>query len=200
MRRTWIPLATGLLLALTACGGGGSSAHAGAGASHRTGAVQAPASDAAAPSAGSTRGSTAGSTAGSSVDVCTLLPASDVSRITGVHYTKAKSSSVMGQIFGCEYSDSTFDLLQISVALANGSIDYDSDVQAMSSLEKPDSVSGVGDKAFAAPDPKGNAAATGVASFASYGALFGDVYIKIGGSYVNPDQGKQIVDQIDGKL
>jgi hypothetical protein len=40
----------------------------------------------------------------------------------------------------------------------------------------------------------------GVAAFASYGALFGDQYVKIGGSYVTPDQGQQLVEEVDGAL
>jgi hypothetical protein len=84
--------------------------------------------------------------------------------------------------------------------VVNGSIAYDSDTEAMSSLEKPIAVSGVGDKAFTVADPKGDAGSAGVAAFASYGALFGEQYIKIGGSYVTPEQGKQIVEEIHGKL
>jgi hypothetical protein len=194
MRRTWVPVAAGLLLALTACGGG-SGDNAGSGSSHGANAGHPPASGTSAPSIGSGGDSPSGN-----VDVCKLLPVSDVNGITGVQYTKARSSSTMGQIFECEYSDSTFDLLQVSATVVNGPLAYDADVQAMSALETPSPVSGVGDKAFAAQDPKGNAGAAGVAAFASYGALFGDVYIKIGGSYVNQDQGKQIAEEIDGKL
>jgi hypothetical protein len=56
----------------------------------------------------------------------------------------------------------------------------------------------VGDKAFTVQDPQGNAGSAGVAAFASYGALFGDRYVKIGGIYVTPDQGKQIAEQLVG--
>ncbi len=194
MRKTLIVPATGLLLALTACGGGGSSSPA---AAPPSGAAASLASAAAHASAKPGGGTASGAGA---VDVCTVLPAAEVGRITGVHYTKTKSDSTMGQIFGCEYTDSQYDLLQISVTTVNGGLAYSADVQAMSALEKPDPVSGVGDQAFATPDPKGNAGAAGVAAFASYGAIFGDVYIKIGGSYVDPDQGKQIVEEIHGKL
>jgi hypothetical protein len=106
----------------------------------------------------------------------------------------------MGQIFGCDYSNSQYALLQISVTVVNGALGYQGDTEAMASLEKPIPVSGVGDKAFTVTDPKGNAGAAGVAAFASYGALFGDQYIKIGGSYVTPDQGKQIVEEIHGAM
>jgi hypothetical protein len=179
--------AAGLLLALTACGGGsGGSGTPGAG----TDPSKALASLAAAASA----------TTPGSVDVCKVLPAADVSSITGTSYTNTKPNSTMGQIFGCDYSNSQYALLQISVTVVNGALDYQSDTEAMASLEKPIPVSGVGDKAFTVTDPKGNAGAAGVAAFASYGALFGDQYIKIGGSYVTPDQGKQIVEEIHGAL
>jgi len=174
--------ATGVLFLLTACGGGSSS-----------------------PAAGSTPGvspsTSSGTSSGtSSVDVCSVLPVADVASITGTHFTTTKGSSVAGQIFKCEYTDSKFDLLQVSVAVVNGSLDYDSVTQAMSALQKPVPVSGVGDKAFTVADPKGNAGSAGVAAFASYGALFGDQFIKIGGSYVTPDQGRQIVEEIHNKL
>jgi hypothetical protein len=45
------------------------------------------------------------------------------------------------------------------------------------------------------PEPRGRCETPGVTA-----ALFGDVYIKIGGSYVDPDQGRQIVEEIDGRL
>lgn len=188
--------AAGLLLALTACGGGsgGGSTPAAGGTDPSAAAASLAAAASAAASA------TAGSSASGSVDVCQILPASDVSQITGVNYTKTKSDSTMGQIFGCEYSNAQYALLQISVAVVNGAIAYDADVQAMSSLEKPIPVSGVGDKAFTVADPKGNAGSAGVAAFASYGALFGDQYDKIGGSYVTPDQGKQIVEEIQAGM
>jgi hypothetical protein len=180
MNRTLILPATGLLLALTACGGGSASTAA------------APSTGAATPADDASSGS---------VDVCSLLPASDVSRITGVLSTKTKSSAVMNQIFGCDYTNSQFALLQVSLAVSNGSIAYDADVQAMSATgHAPDPVSGVGDQAFATQDPQGSAGSAGVAAFASYGALFGDQYVKIGGSYVTPDQGKQLVEEVDGAL
>jgi hypothetical protein len=194
--------ATGLLLALTACGGGSGSTTAApatgavSGGVSGAGTPSTPASVATSPAADPSTDASSGA-----VDVCALLPASDVSRITGVHYTKTKSTSVMNQFFGCEYTNSRFALLQVSLAVTNGSIAYDADVQAMSGTgHAPDPVSGVGDKAFATQDPQGNAGAAGVAAFASYGALFGDQYVKIGGSYVTPDQGEQLVEEVDGGL
>jgi hypothetical protein len=198
MKRTLIIPAAGLLFALTACGGGsGSSGAAAAPPSGLAASISAAAAGATdSPVAPASSGSSGGS-----VDVCQLLPASDVSQITGTHYTTTKPSSVEGQIFGCDYSNSQYALLQISVAIVNGALVYQGDVQALSGIGKPPtSVSGVGDKAFAMPDPQGNAGSAGAAAFASYGALFGDQYIKIGGSYVTPDQGKQIVEQIHGGL
>ena len=59
----------------------------------------------------------------------------------------------------------------------------------------------MGDEAFSAPDPKGNAGSVGASAFASYGAVFGNVYIQIGGlTYVTPAQGKAIVEELHAKL
>ena len=106
------------------------------------------------------------------------------------------------QIFGCDYSAGDSALLQVSVTTEGGKIGYDSDLSTLKTAGfPPNSVTGVGDEAFSAPDPKGNAASVGASSFASYGALFGDVYIQIGGlTYVTPDQGKQIVEELHSKL
>ena len=61
-------------------------------------------------------------------------------------------------------------------------------------------MTGVGEEAFSAPDPK-SAGSLGASAFASYGALFGDVYIHMGGvTYVTPAQGKQIVEELHAKL
>ncbi len=192
MRRALIvPAVTGLMLALTACGGGSGSTTAAP--APGAAAPTTPASDA--PATSGTSGSSSGS------DVCDLLPVSDVSRITGVHFTKTKSSSALNLVYGCEYSDAKYDLLQVTLTVSHGSTIYDSDLQALSSVgHGPTPVSGVGDKAFATPDPNGNAGAVGAASFASYGALFGDQYVKIGGSYVTPEQGRQLVEEVHGGL
>jgi hypothetical protein len=59
----------------------------------------------------------------------------------------------------------------------------------------------VSDAAFSEPNPNGNAGSEGAAGFASYGAVFGDTYIKIGGlTYVTPGHGKQIVEMLHSKL
>jgi hypothetical protein len=195
MKKTLIVPAAGLLLTLTACGGGGSGS--GTAAAPPSAVVASLASAAADASASPASGTSSGTGA---VDVCSVLPVGDVSRITHTHYTTTKGNSVAGQIFGCDYSDAQYQLLQVSVSVVNGALDYESDTQAMSSLEKPIPVTGVGDKAFTVADPKGSAGSAGVAAFASYGVLFGDQYIKIGGAYVTPDQGKQIAEEIHGKL
>jgi hypothetical protein len=126
-----------------------------------------------------------------------------VSQITGTTFTTTKPNSVANQIFGCDYS-TTGDtaLLQVSVSIVNGKDDYDLDVSALKTVgHAPNSVTGVGDEAFSMPNPNGNAGSLGASSFANYGAVFGDVYIKIGGlNYVTPDQGKQIVEELHGKL
>jgi hypothetical protein len=84
----------------------------------------------------------------------------------------------------------------------NGPDDYNLDISALKTVgHAPNSVKGVGDEAFSMPDPNGNAGSVGASSFASYGAVFGDVYIKIGGlNYVTPAQGKQIVEELHSKL
>ncbi len=59
----------------------------------------------------------------------------------------------------------------------------------------------IGDAAFSEPNPTGNAGSAGAAGFVSYGAVFGDTYIKIGGlTYVTADQGKQLVELLHSKL
>jgi hypothetical protein len=143
-----------------------------------------------------------GTGAAANFDVCAALPVAMVAQITGTAFTTAETSSTEGVIFECDYSDAGSDLLQISVTTTGGGIGLDSDVSALTTAGfPPNPVSGVGDKAFSEPDPKGNAGSVGASSFASYGALFGDTYIQIGGlTYVTPDQGKQIVEQLHGKL
>jgi hypothetical protein len=136
------------------------------------------------------------------LDVCTALTASAVSQITGTTFTTTKPNSVENQIFGCDYSTGDSALLQVSVSTVNGPDDYNLDISALKTVgHAPNSVKGVGDEAFSMPDPNGNAGSVGASSFASYGAVFGDVYIKIGGlNYVTPAQGKQIVEELHSKL
>ena len=134
-------------------------------------------------------------------DVCTALSAAQASQITGITFATTKPNSVAGQIFGCDYSAGDSALLQVSVTTQNGKIGYDADVSALKTAGfPPNSVTGVGDEAFSMPNPK-TAGDIGASAFASYGAVFGDVYIKIGGlNYVTPDQGKQIVEELHAKL
>ncbi len=186
-------IATGSLFlvaaATAACSSGGAPA--------ATGAASKPGT--AAP-AGAGSGAAAATT--KNVDVCAALPAATAARITGRPFTTVKASNTMQVIFTCEYTDATSDLLQISVTVKNGKIGLDGDVSALAAVgHRPTSVSGVGDQAFSEPDPKGNAGSVGASSFASYGALFGDTYIQLGGlTYVNADQGKEIVQQLHSKL
>jgi len=136
------------------------------------------------------------------IDVCTALPAATASKITGTTFTSAKSSSVEGQVFDCEYDGPDAALLQISVDTKFGKQEFSTDISALKQVSHaPNSVSGVGDEAFSAPDPKGNAGSAGASAFASYGAVFSDTYIKIGGlTYVTAAQGKQIVELLHSKL
>jgi len=130
------------------------------------------------------------------------LPAAAASQITGTTFTKTKSSSVQGVVFGCDYDGPDSALLQISVETRYGKSALGNDVSALKTVgHPPRPVSGVGDEAFSEPDPKGNAGAIGASADASYGAVFGDTYIKVGGlTYVTAAQGKQIVEQLHAKM
>jgi hypothetical protein len=202
MRVAAVLAAASLTLAaasVTACSAGSKTAtdaSAPTGASAGAGAASAGAASAAAA------GNSGASGAVKNFDVCTALTATAVSQITGTKFTTTKPNSVANQIFGCDYSAGDSALLQVSVTTEGGKIGYDSDLSALKTAGfPPNSVTGVGDEAFSAPDPKGNAGSVGASSFASYGAVFGDVYIQIGGlTYVTPDQGKQIVEELHSKL
>ena len=137
-----------------------------------------------------------------SANVCAVLPASAASQITGTTFTTAKSSSVEGVIFSCEYDGPDSALLQISVEAQDGKQSFDTDIAALTAVNHPPTrISGVGDEAFSEPDPHGNAGSVGASAFASYGAVFGATYIKIGGlTYVTADQGKQIVERLASKF
>jgi hypothetical protein len=189
---------------VTACSAGSKAVAGGAaptGADATSAAAAAGASSAAA-AANSAAGNSGASGTTANFDVCTALTAAQVSQITGTTFTTTKPNSVANQIFGCDYSTGYSALLQVSVHTVNGKDDYDLDVSSLKTVGfPPNSVTGVGDEAFSMPDPKGNAGNEGASSFASYGAVFGDVYIKIGGlNYVTPDQGKQIVEELHAKL
>lgn len=179
------------LLALVGCASSG-PINSGAGSSNPAGGSSAPAPVSTQP----------GSAPGKSIDVCAALPAATASQITGTKFTTTKSNSVEGIVFGCDYSGPGTNLLQISVDTQAGKIGFDADVKALTTVgHPPNKISGVGDEAFSEPNPNGNAGAVGAAGFASYGAVFGQTYIKVGGlTYVTPDQGKQIVEMLDSKL
>jgi hypothetical protein len=186
--------AAGLVLvavSVTACSGGPKTAAA------------APAA-ATTKASGSTRsaGSPAGSSSATKFNVCTALPAAAASQITGTTFTKTKSGDVKGLIFSCEYDGPNSALLQISVQTSYGKDGFNTDVSALKTVgHAPNSVTGVGDEAFSEPDPKGNAGSVGASSFASFGAVFGDSYIQIGGlTYVTASQGTQIVNRLHSKL
>jgi hypothetical protein len=181
------------VLALAGCGGSGQGS---SGADGSSPGQAAPVSTQSAPGSGS------GPAAGKSIDVCAALPATTASQITGTKLTSTKPNNVENVVFGCEYHGPDSALLQISVDTQDGKGSFDVDIKALKAVNHPPNrISGVGDEAFSEPNPEGNAGAVGAAGFASYGAVFGDVYIKIGGlTYVNPDQGKQIVELLHGKL
>jgi hypothetical protein len=139
---------------------------------------------------------------GKSFNICKALPAAAASQITGTTFTSTKSSDTKGLAFGCEYDGPNSALLQISIDTEYGKDQLDTDVSALKQVGHPPTpVTGVGDEAFSEPNPQGNAGAVGASSFASYGAVFGSVYIQIGGlTYVTASQGKQIVEELHSKL
>ena len=200
-------LAASLTLAaaasVTACSAGSKSATDASAPS--SAAASGPAS-AVPAGAGATSAAAAGNSGGSGAvknfNVCTALTAAQATQITGTTFTTVKSSNTQGVIFDCEYDGAGTDMLQISVTPKQGKYGYDADVSALKTAGyPPNSVTGVGDEAFSMPDPNGNAGSVGASSFASYGAVFGDVYIQIGGlTYVTPAQGKQIVEELHSKL
>jgi hypothetical protein len=187
-----IALATCAALALAACGPSGTSGGAPAvtpGVSTQSGSTQPGSTQ---PAAGKPKNS----------DVCGVLTAAAASQITGTQFTTTKSSSVEGLIFECEYGGPDSALLQVSVTTQNGKDVFDADINALKAVgHAPNLVPGVGDEAFSEPDPRGNAGSVGASAFASFGAVFGDVYVRIGGlTYVTADQGKQIAEQLHGKF
>jgi len=199
MRVAAVLTAASLTLAVaasaTACSAGSKTVSGGAAPAGADGTSAAAAANSAAGNSGSS-----GTTA--NFNVCTALTAAQVSQITGTTFATTKPNSTAGQIFGCDYATGDSALLQVSVTVKDGKIGYDADLSALKTAGfPPNSVTGVGDEAFSAPDPKGNAASIGASAFASYGAVFGEVYIQIGGlTYVTPAQGKRIVEELHAKL
>jgi hypothetical protein len=183
-------LSAGTAFALAACGSSGAPAAPSG---------QAQAGPAAASQAA---GSVPGTSTTKKINVCADLPLAMASQITGTKFSTAKPDNVENVVFGCDYNGPDGALLQISVITEDGADALAGDISALKAVgHAPDPISGVGDKAFSEPNPNGNAGSIGAAAAASYGAVFGSNYIKIGGlTYVNPSQGKQIVEQINSKL
>jgi hypothetical protein len=181
-----------LTVAATACSSGSKPA----GSGPAGGTPVAGASNTETPGAG-----TVASGGGKSPDVCAILPAAKASKIIGKKLKGAKANNTSGLIFGCNYGEDGGEL-QISVQTQAGKIGYTSAIGPLKAVGHPPvSISGVGDEAFSEPNPNGNAGSVGASAFASYGAVFGDTYIQIGGlDYVNAAQGKHIVELIHSKL
>jgi hypothetical protein len=196
MRVPTIFAAAGLILvtaSATACSGG----------SGTTSAAPPAASTASTGAGGSSATGNAGTSgSGQSFDVCKALPAATASQITGTTFTTTKSTDTEGVIFDCEYDGPNSALLQISVETQDGKNELDVEVSALKQVgHPPTTVTGVGDEAFSEPNPQGNAGSVGASAFASYGAVFGNTYIHIGGlTYVTAAQGKQIVEELHSKL
>jgi hypothetical protein len=177
------------------------SAAACSGASGTAAAPASPAAAAAGSSAAGTAGSAPPAGSATKFNVCGALPAAAAAQITGTAFTTAKSSGV-GAISSCEYDGPGGALLQISVETQGGKVGYDAIVSSLKTVRHPPaSVSGVGDEAFSEPNPEGNAGSVGASAFASFGALFGDTFIQIGGlTYVTAAQGTKIAEELHGKL
>lgn len=193
-------LAAGAALAIAGCGGAGTSGNgSGNGSGSAPGTTSAGGTGTGTSTGTGTTTGTSGS--GTSIDVCSAMPAATASKITGTTLTKVKPGSVEDVIFSCDYTGPNGALLQVSVAITAGRSAFSADVTALKAVgHPPRMVSGVGDEAFSEPDPNGNAGAVGAAGFASYGAVFGDSYIKIGGlTYVTASQGKQIAELLHAK-
>lgn len=190
MHRIVGPCATALLAALTlaACASSGGS----------SGAAGTPAGDASAHAATTSPGHAAAPAVaggGKLIDVCATLSPARASQLTGKHLTSAEPRSTAGILSHCTYTGGS-ELLEVTVTVKGGPTLLGADVETLKAGgHPPATVSGVGDGAFSEPDPAGNAGSVGAASFASYGAVFGQTYIRIGGlTYVNADQGKQIAE------
>jgi hypothetical protein len=181
-------LAVSTALVLTACGG-----------SHPAGNSTAAGGSAAPPGSSSGPAAAGAAKHGS---VCAALPVAVASQITGTTFTTSKANSVAGVIFGCEYQGPDSALLQVSFETSNGRVSFDADIKALKTVgHPPNRISGVGDEAFSEPDPRGNAGSVGASAFASFGAVFGDTYVKIGGlTYVSAGQGKQIAERLHEKF
>jgi hypothetical protein len=192
-------LAASLTLAaaasVTACSAGSKSA------TDTSAPTSASATSAAAAGAGAASTATAGNSGSSGTvknfDVCTALSAAQASQIVGTTFATTKPNSVDNQIFGCDYSTGDSALLQVSVEMTNGKSVYGAQVDALKTVGSPPvPEKGVGDEAFY--ESADNA---GASIIATYGAVFGDVFIKIGGlTPVTAAQGKQIVEELHGKL
>lgn len=185
-----------LLCVAGGCGSKGSDAADGpAPAGPTTGGVDASVST---PSADASTGS---ATPGA-LDVCSVLSPAALSQITGTTFTKTEPDSTAGVIYSCNYTNAKFDQLEVSVTVSGGAIGYQSDLDVLHQVgHDPNSVPGVGDKAFSQQDPKGSAGSVGVSSFASFGALFGDVYIQTSGlDYVTAAEGTQIANQLHAAM
>jgi hypothetical protein len=188
-------LALAAAASVTACSAGSKSA------TDTSAPTSASATSAAAAGAGAASTATAGNSGSSGTvknfDVCTALSAAQASQIVGTTFATTKPNSVDNQIFGCDYSTGDSALLQVSVEMTNGKSVYGAQVDALKTVGSPPVLEkGVGDEAFyeSADNP-------GASIVAAYGAVFGDVFIKIGGlTPVTAAQGKQIVEELHGKL
>jgi hypothetical protein len=193
MRAPAVVTTAGLILiaaAAAACSGGSGPAAA------------APSGPAAGSSTAGTAAAAPAAGAPAKFDVCGALPAATAAQITGTAFTTTKSSQSGGVVFSCEYDGPNAALLQVSVATQGGQAGYDAIVSSLKAVSHaPVAVSGVGDEAFSEPNPEGNAGSVGASSIASFGAVFGDTFIQVGGlTYVTAAQGTKIAEELHGKL
>lgn len=157
---------------------------------------------------GSTSSSTTKSGSGGSggglkgaVNICSLMPASRVSQITGKTFTMTKEDDTPSyKLYSCDYSTdptvaggATPEQMDLDIVGMGGAVGLSADVDAAkqvnNKLTNLTPVSGIGDKAY------------GGGLEARLEVLYGDVLIKISGlTEVTTDQGKQIISELHSKL
>jgi hypothetical protein len=136
-----------------------------------------------------------------SVNICELMPPSQISQITGKMFSKAQQDDTPSlKLFSCNYTTdpsvagaATPEQLRLDIIGKDGGVALSADVdaakQAGNKLTNLSAVSGIGDKAY------------GGGIEARLEVLYGDVLITISGlTEVSTDQGKQIISELHAKL
>ena len=135
------------------------------------------------------------------VNICSLMPASRISQITGKTFTMTKEDDTPSyKLYSCDYTSdptagggATPEQMDLDIVGMDGAAGLSGDVDAAkqvnNKLTNLTPVSGIGDKAY------------GGGIEAHLEVLYGDVLIKISGvTDVTTDQGKQIISELHSKL